>query len=69
MCYFKTLSRHDKNFLSSDSDLNFIYNCKKIRMSLTYNTLKTNKMKNLDLKRVQLLKENSAEYSQQLKTG
>lgn len=56
MCYLKTLSRHDKNFLSSDSDLSFIYNCKKISISLTYNILKTNKMKNLDLKRVQLRK-------------
>lgn len=32
-------------------------------------SLKRNEMKNLDVKRVQVLKENFGEYSQQLKTG
>lgn len=54
---------------SFDSDLNFPYNCKKISTRSTHLfPLETNKMKNPDLKRVQFLKENFAEYSQQLKT-
>lgn len=70
MSHFKTLSRHEENSLSFDLDLNFLYDCKKISMSSTHLfPLERNKIKNLDLKRVQFLKENFGGYSQQLKTG
>lgn len=67
MCHFKTLSRYEENSLSFDL-ISFTIAKKKISSTHLF-PLEINKMKNLDLKGVQFLKENFGGCSQQLKTG